>query len=821
MPTFGIIFTTQQHKMKYPNLIHVIAMLGICTGLSAQITVTNATFPLVGDVFQNNIDVNGALPNLFLMPGFNLTWDFSGLQTDLTSTTNYLHPSAGTRFADFPGADLLVIKAGREWYYNVTSGRVELLGYYGIDPVGIGINLVVPISPPFDERRAPMNFFDINAESSGILVPLNDTEVPANLLQLFPAQADSFRIRSAINRIDAVDAYGTLSIPGGCYEVLREKRTTYEEKRLDAKIPPLGWLDVTDIAIQTWGLTLGTDTIVAYHFFSNIDRQEIAVVRLNNAQSAAEMIQFKNVNNVQLAISNIVATPESCANANNGSITVTATGAGTLTYAISGPANQTNGTGVFTGLPDGGYTVTVTSSSSPCPASGAATVAAGGVLSITCPATQTLALGANCSAALPNYTGLAGTSNCGVQSVTQSPAVGTVVSSTGNMTVTLTVTDVANNVQQCTFTVTKVDNTPPTAACVNSTVNFNGQQIITLNTNNLVTATDNCGVQSISLSPNSISVMQVGQVVPVTVTVTDINGNMATCTSQVTASGLPPGWSQPAGPVGCTNCTGSFVFNPSNGIWTGSATGATYNPTSTGDAMMIAGRTLCGDGSITVRVTSITGLGWAGIVMRETNDPGAKKAQLMTNLGNFHRRDFRTLTNGAATSNQIISNNHFWLRIVRTGTSFQLWSSANGIIWVPSASTTISMNSCIQTGLVATGINNNTSTTATFSNVSFVQVNPNVGGQAQIQPMLGQVEFDVFPNPTSGELNLDLTQYIGRSVRIETYSLEGKLLQFTELDEVQNTLERLNLKGFQSGMYLVKVKSAGLPDATRRIVLAR
>jgi hypothetical protein len=77
------------------------------------------------------------------------------------------------------------------------------------------------------------------------------------------------------------------------------------------------------------------------------------------------------------------------------------------------------------------------------------------------------------------------------------------------------------------------------------------------------------------------------------------------------------------------------------------------------------------------------------------------------------------------------------------------------------------------------------------------------------------------PNPTGGELNVDLTQYIGRSVRIETYSLEGKLLQFNELDEVQTTLERLDLKGFQNGMYLVKVKSAGLPDVTKRVVVTR
>ncbi|HRJ13652.1 MAG TPA: T9SS type A sorting domain-containing protein, partial [Saprospiraceae bacterium] len=409
------------------------------------------------------------------------------------------------------------------------------------------------------------------------------------------------------------------------------------------------------------------------------------------------------------------------------------------------------------------------------------------------------------------------------------PAIGTTVSGAGDMTVTLTVTDINGLTNTCTFTVTKVDNTQPTVVCSNSTVNFNGQTSIALDANALVSASDNCGVQSISLSPSTISSTQVGQTVPVTVTVTDIHGNVSTCTSNITVAGLPSGWIQPISPVGCTNCTGSFVFNPSTGTWTGSATGATYNPTSTGDAMMIAGRTLCGDGSITVLVTSITGQGWAGVVMRETNDPGAKKAQLMTNLGSLLRRDFRIMTNGSATSNLLNFPNRFWLRIVRTGNTFALWSSTNGASWAGIASANIPMNQCIQMGLVATSINNTATTTATFSNVSFTGSGgpllalPANTGPAQLADDNAaiEVDFDVFPNPTSGELNLDLTQYIGRSVRIEMYSLEGKLLQFSELDEVQNTLERLNLKDFQNGMYLVKVKSAGLPDATKRIVLQR
>ena len=68
---------------------------------------------------------------------------------------------------------------------------------------------------------------------------------------------------------------------------------------------------------------------------------------------------------------------------------------------------------------------------------------------------------------------------------------------------------------------------------------------------------------------------------------------------------------------------------------------------------------------------------------------------------------------------------------------------------------------------------------------------------------------------------MDLAQYLGRAVRMEVYSLTGQLLRLVEIEEVQTGIEQLDLSAFQSGMYLVKVKSDGLPDATRRVVLAR
>jgi len=61
-----------------------------------------------------------------------------------------------------------------------------------------------------------------------------------------------------------------------------------------------------------------------------------------------------------LAITSAIAADISCNGANDGSITVTAEGEdGNYIFDLSGPVNETNTTGIFTGLPQGNYTVLV------------------------------------------------------------------------------------------------------------------------------------------------------------------------------------------------------------------------------------------------------------------------------------------------------------------------------------------------------------------------------------------------------------------------------------------------------------------------------
>jgi parallel beta-helix repeat protein len=448
---------------------------------------------------------------------------------------------------------------------------------------------------------------------------------------------------------------------------------------------------------------------------------------------------------------------------------------------------------------------------------------------ITCLPTQTIFLDSECSALLPDYTGLATTGdNCGVQNVTQMPAAGTTIPGTGEISVTLTVTDINGLSSSCSFNATTIDNSPPAIECFNQTINFNGETIIPLDPNELVETADNCGGTGIILSSASVNSSQVGQIVPILVTVTDINGNSATCTSQISVGGLPPGWSQNVNGVGCANGN-EIDYNPSTEVWTATSINCYYSSPFTSDGTAFAQRTLCGDGSITAQVTGISGtsLGWAGMVMRETNAAGARKAQLSTNMaGNQSRREYRVTTNGSALPQNFAAQNKFWLRIVRSGNQFIMYNSSNGVQWSLVGTQTIVMGSCIQIGLVVTNYTSNSTVIATFANVSYTGNGPilnstipedgNLAVALNIQP-----EFNVYPNPSSGELNMDLKGFIGKEVQIELYSMEGKLMHLVILDEVLKNIQSLQLDRYAAGIYFVKLKSAGLPDVTKKIVLQK
>lgn len=260
------------NKIYWVSLVLIALLSGL--GAKSQITVTNATFPVAGDKLRMSRDFS-PVGIVITPPGFNEEWDLTQLKIQAQYEIQYAPASQGSQGANLPDATLFArLVSGNEGYYKVTANSFELIAEYGSGPGG-DFNGLFQYKPPLGERSAPLNFFDIRQYSSGQL-----TNIPLDQLSdEFKAgiNIDSARLRVSINKLEAVNAFGTLRIPGGIFEVLRVKNTIYTEIRLDANIPPLGWIDVTDRGVQ-YGYNLGVDTTANYQFFSNDSKEPIAVL---------------------------------------------------------------------------------------------------------------------------------------------------------------------------------------------------------------------------------------------------------------------------------------------------------------------------------------------------------------------------------------------------------------------------------------------------------------------------------------------------------------------------------------------------------------
>jgi len=296
------------------RMLLATALSTLYTLATAQITVTNATFPVAGDSLVYAVDNAPLGLNPATAPGGNQIWDFSTLQKDDNQSVVYRPANVGNQVANFPGADLVIKGQTGETYFNVTNTKFEALGYAGADPAGFGLDVVTKFAPPIIERKSPMNFSDINSQSSNLNLTFSTDQPPLDsIFSNFPVNIDSMRVAINTNRTEIVDAWGAATIPGGSYPVLRQKRTDYTTTGIDVYIslfPGFGqWIDLSTIIGGGGGGLgdfLGTDTTITYRFYSNTEKEEIAIATMSNDLSTVESVRFKN-NTITPAIEPVTA----------------------------------------------------------------------------------------------------------------------------------------------------------------------------------------------------------------------------------------------------------------------------------------------------------------------------------------------------------------------------------------------------------------------------------------------------------------------------------------------------------------------------------
>lgn len=363
---------------------------------------------------------------------------------------------------------------------------------------------------------------------------------------------------------------------------------------------------------------------------------------------------------------------------------------------------------------------------------------------------------------------------CGIASLSASMTAFT-CANVGANTVTLTVTDNNANTNTCSSTVTVMDTVPPAAVCQNPTVYLDsaGSALITGAQLDGGSA-DACGIASMTSSMSSFSCSDIGANT-VMLTITDANGNSSSCSSVVTVvDSISPMIVCPS-PV--TTCAGTTVMIPATASdnCLGAAISYTLSGATTGSGSGDA------SGMFNAGVTTVTYMA-------------------TDSSGNTSSCSFNVTVNPAPT----VTSNVTTTTVCASDAAVSLSGAPAGGTWTgPGVSGTSFSPSTAGTGshTIVYSYTDSSGCTGTASVV--MTVNACVG----IVENNSSASWQVYPNPTSGQLNIQLGAEYGE-VEVSILQISGQLVQREQMKKT--TSVNMSVDNLSSGVYFLTIKADGL-----------
>jgi regulation of enolase protein 1 (concanavalin A-like superfamily) len=220
--------------------------------------------------------------------------------------------------------------------------------------------------------------------------------------------------------------------------------------------------------------------------------------------------------------------------------------------------------------------------------------------------------------------------------------------------------------------------------------------------------------------------------------------------------------------IGSPAVAGSASYQ--SGTYTISGGGTDIN--GSGDQFQFVYEPVTGDVNVATRVSSLTGPdGWsnAGVMVRETLTADSPHAYAFVSTGNglaFRRR----LTVGGPTVNTGggTGTAPAWLRIVRTGTNFDAYQSADGQAWTLIGSETIPMADTVYVGIAVAAHSSTAMATAVVD--SFTLTQPAPTNQPPVVTLTAPASGSTFTAPASITLQADALDSDGHIARVEFYA---------------------------------------------------
>ena len=401
----------------------------------------------------------------------------------------------------------------------------------------------------------------------------------------------------------------------------------------------------------------------------------------------------------------------------------------------------------------------------------------------------------------------------------------------------------SNQTGNCIAMVTVLDEMDPYALCHDITVELdaNGQATITpedvdgiWESGSFFNSFDNCSV-SLSIDVNSFDCSNLG-LNPVTLTVTDPSGNAPTCVANVTVTegaSLPNGWE--SNDIGQTGMGNDYSYGPCGQVPEFTVSGGGNNATSTTtDNVAFTSTQLCGDGSITAKIESVSASGYGGLMIRETTDAGSKQVSVFSNMTNILRHETRYFANANKVVQSFFKPNPVWLQLQRQGDWIFSYYSFDGNNFQYIHAVYVPMQSCVEVGLASFSYLPNVQAEVVFSNVSvsgnnggFSQNNDNIStpqnhtaGIPQNHNIITPNNLNLFPNPNQGQFSLQMNEPIKEAGTLTIYNHYGQQVYQQLVDAGSSQIE-LDLGQIPSGMYLLELRGEAAQPIVKRFTVSQ
>ena len=210
----------------------VIAVILLIPLLSkSQIVITSDEILGIGDEVIQAYD-NSPEPSLIPGdPGENLFWDFSALFADDIDTFSFVSPASTPYGSTFPSSNLALFtgEVGSYVYFNKNTDALLMVGLVTeMEDLGVVSSPVEPNEEflvfPFEYGYQGNETFTYNFTA--------DVSIPG---------IDSMKMKRTIDKESEVDAWGTMTVPMGTYDVLRIHETRDYTDTIWAKVAIFGW----------------------------------------------------------------------------------------------------------------------------------------------------------------------------------------------------------------------------------------------------------------------------------------------------------------------------------------------------------------------------------------------------------------------------------------------------------------------------------------------------------------------------------------------------------------------------------------------------